>query len=372
MINVPIKDIISKISQKAGIPEEDVKKKISEKVETLYGLVSEEGAAHIIANEYGIKIFDVSGELKIKDILIGMKSVDVVGKVIRKYELREFNTEKRKGKVANLFMADETGSVRVVFWNDKTTDFEQIKEEDVIKLKGAYVKDNTGRKELHLGDNSKVIINPANVIVNTKERKEYDKRHISELLDGMNAEVLGTIVQVFDIKFFEVCPKCNKRMRLKDDVLTCEEHGVLPPTYNYIMNIYLDDGTANVRVNFWKQQTQKLLKLSDVDVLKIKADPLLFESYKTNLLGEQIKVLGATKNNIMGRLEFTAELVYTELNPDHEIEMLDHAKEVVLETNKYDAKPAVPMPLKTEPKKESKKSDNTEDEFEISEDFLEE
>ena len=171
MINVPVKDIIAKITQHTGQSEDDIRKKIAEKIEQLYGLVSEEGAAHIIANEYGIKLFEMSGELKIRDVLIGMKSVDVVGKVLRKYELREFNTEKRKGKVANLMFGDETGTMRVVFWNDRTNDFTQIKEEDIIKIKGAYVRDNAGRKELHLGDNSHVIINPPNVTITTRERK---------------------------------------------------------------------------------------------------------------------------------------------------------------------------------------------------------
>lgn len=356
MIQVPLKDIIAKICKASGLSEEEVEKKIAEKVETLYGLVSEEGAAHIIANELGIKIFDVSGELKIKDILLGMKSVDVVGKVVRKYELREFATEKRKGKVANLSLADETGTIRVVFWNDKTDDFRQIKEDDVLKIKGAYVRENTGRKELHLGDNSQVIINPKGIDVNVRDRPEYDKKHISELVDGMSAEILGTIVQVFDIKFFEVCPKCNKRLRLHGEVFECDEHGQQKPNYNYILNIYLDDGTSNIRVNFWKQQSQRLLKLDDSQILKFK-DSTDFEKYKTDLLGEQIKVLGRAKNNIMQRLEFTADIVYTDLKPEQEIAMLDHAKEVVLDTE--------------ETTTQSSQTKSDDDEFEISEDFLE-
>lgn len=356
MIQVPVKDIIAKICKASGLSEEEVRKKIAEKVETLYGLVSEEGAAHIIANELGIKIFDVSGELKIKDILVGMKSVDVVGKVVRKYELREFNTEKRKGKVANLSLADDTSSIRVVFWNDKTDDFRQIKEDDVLKIKGAYVRENTGRKELHLGDNSHVIINPKGVEVAVRERPDYDKKHISELADGMSAEILGTIVQVFDMRFFEVCPKCNKRLRLRGEVLECDEHGQQQPTYNYILNAYLDDGTSNIRVNFWKQQSQRLLKLDDSQILKFK-DSTEFEKYKTDLLGGQIKVLGRAKNNIMQRLEFTADIVFTNLNPEHEIEMLDHAKEVALDTK--------------ETAIHSSKAKSDDDEFEISEDFLE-
>lgn len=356
MIQVPLKDIIVKICSKSGMSEDEVHKKITEKVNLLYGLVSEEGAAHIIANELGIKIFEVAGELKIKDILLGMRSVDTVGKVIRKYELREFNTEKRKGKVANLMLGDETGSARVVFWNDRTNDFEQIKEGDVIRIKNAYVKDNAGRRELHLGDNSHVIINPANTAITTRERKEYDRKHISEIADGMTAEIMGTIVQVFDLRFFEMCPRCNKRLRLKNELFECDEHGAQKPVFNYILNVYLDDGTSNIRVNFWKQQAQRILKMTDEQVQGFINQP--GDEYKNKLLGEQIKVLGTAKNNMMNRLEFTADVVFTELNPEHEIEMLEHEKEVVHETKPVASQTPV-------------KSTDNDDEFEISEDFLE-
>ncbi|GIU69256.1 MAG: hypothetical protein KatS3mg002_0492 [Candidatus Woesearchaeota archaeon] len=360
MINISLKDIVAKICKTSGLSEDEVNKKISEKVEQLYGLVSEEGAAHIIANEMGIKIFDISGELKIKDILIGMKSVDVVGKVLRKYELREFSTEKRKGRVANLSLADETGTIRVVFWNDKTQEFSQIKEDDIIKIKNAYVRENAGRKELHIGENSHIIINPQGINVIPRERPEYDRKHISELTDGITAEIFGTIVQVFDIRFFEVCPICNKRLRLNGENFECEEHGIQRPSYNYILNLYLDDGTANIRVNFWKQQTQRLLKLDDSQILKF-MNSSDFESYKTELLGEQIKVLGRVKKNIMQNLEFTADLVFTDLNPDEEIAMLDHAKEIVLDTRQsIDHKNKV-----------NQETFNQDDDFEISEEYLE-
>jgi len=386
MISIPIQDIITKISKHSGLSESDVKDKIKAKIEQLYGLVSEEGAAHILANEYGIKLFEVSGELKIKDILMGMKSVDVVGKVIRKYELREFNTEKRKGKVANLMMGDETGTIRVVFWNDKTNDFTQIKDEDIIKIKGAYVRDNAGRKELHMGDSSHVIINPPNIVVNARERKEYAKKHIKELEDGMSAEIIGTILQVFDVKFFEVCPKCNKRLRLREDQFVCDEHGTQTPIYNYVMNVYLDDGTGNIRTIFWRQQSQRLLKLTDNDFNAIRIAPEMFEKYKTDMLGVQIKVLGTVKNNIMGRLEFNSEIVFVDVNPDHEIELLDHMREVALDIRPITSNTNESNTNSTE----AHKSSNTiitaaerakqiaqgtklesDDEFEISEDFLE-
>jgi len=386
MINVPVQDIIVKIAKNSGLSESEIRDKIKAKIDQLYGLVSEEGAAHILANEYGIKLFEVSGELKIKDILMGMKSVDVVGKVIRKYELREFNTEKRKGKVANLMMGDETGTIRVVFWNDKTNDFTQIKDEDIVKIKGAYVRDNAGRKELHMGDSSHIIINPANVSVNAREKKEYAKKHIAELAEGMSAEIMGTILQVFDIKFFEVCSKCNKRLRMRDESFACDEHGIQTPMYNYVMNVYLDDGTGNIRTIFWKQQSQRLLKLNDNEFNAIRIAPEMFEKYKTDMLGVQIKVLGTVKNNIMGRLEFNSEIVFTDLNPDHEIELLDHMREVALETRPItnnasnsstastaESQKASLIATATERAKQIAQATKPEgdDEFEISEDFLE-
>ncbi len=369
MIQIPVKDIIAKITTSTGVSEADIRKKISEKIDQLYGLVSEEGAAHIIANEYGIKLFDISGDLKIKDVLMGMKSVDVVGKVIRKFELREFATEKRKGKVANLMIGDETGTIRVVFWNERTNDFTQIKDDDIIKIKGAYVRDNSGRKELHMGDNSHVTINPPNITVNTRERKEYSKKHITELIDATSAEIVGTIVQVFDMRFFEVCPRCNKRMRLKDNNFACDEHGAQPPAYNYVLNVYLDDGTGNIRTIFWKQQCQRLIKNADFET--IRQQPESFEKYKNDLLGTQIKILGTAKNNAMGRLELNAEIVFTDLNPEQEIEQLDHMREIALDTKVVNT---VTNPTTNSNSIAAGASKNTHDdgsdEFEVSEDFL--
>ncbi|HYD03024.1 MAG TPA: OB-fold nucleic acid binding domain-containing protein [Alphaproteobacteria bacterium] len=391
MISMPVNDIVSKITKNTGLSESEVRSKIKSKIEQLYGLVSEEGAAHIIANEHGIKLFEVSGNLKIKDIMVGMKSVDITGKVMRKYEMREFNTEKRKGKVANLMLADETGTIKVVFWNEKTDSFAQIKDEDVVKIRGAYVRDNAGRKELHLGDNSGITINPPNVTINAREKKDYAKKHIKELTDGMSAEVMGTILQVFDVKFFESCPKCNKRMRMREDAFACDEHGSQSPVYNYVMNVYLDDGTSNIRTIFWKNQSQRLLKLNDEQFNEIRLNPMLFEKYKTDMLGTQIKVLGTAKNNITGRMEFNAEIVFTDLNPEQEIEMLDHMREVTLEskpavsvsgntasttTTVQSSSPSIASMTKSEPKYSNSnvekpvKSTDLDDEFEVSEDFL--
>ncbi len=56
MIKVPYEDIVAKIRQDAGISESELNEKIEEKMSQLSGLVSKEGAAHIVANELGVKV----------------------------------------------------------------------------------------------------------------------------------------------------------------------------------------------------------------------------------------------------------------------------------------------------------------------------
>ena len=78
MIKIPYEKIIEKIKEQAKISDSEIESKIKEKTDQLAGLISKEGAAHIIANELGVKLFE-EGNLKIKDILPGMRSVETSG-----------------------------------------------------------------------------------------------------------------------------------------------------------------------------------------------------------------------------------------------------------------------------------------------------
>ena len=112
MIKIPFETIISKIREKTGLTEEEIDNKITEKLKQLYGLISKEGAAHIVANELGIKLFEsVSGRLEIKNIMPGMRNVETVGKVMQIFEAKGFITENRSGKVGSFILGDETGTV---------------------------------------------------------------------------------------------------------------------------------------------------------------------------------------------------------------------------------------------------------------------
>ena len=99
----------------ADVSEEEFREAVEAKVEQMGGLADEETAAMLIAHELA------EGEVNgIADIEPGMEEVKFLGKVRTVGELREFERdgEDDPGRVVNVEIADETGVVRVAFWDD--------------------------------------------------------------------------------------------------------------------------------------------------------------------------------------------------------------------------------------------------------------
>lgn len=329
MIGMPYELILEKVIEKSGLPKADIENRISKKMAQLAGLISKDGAAHIIANELGIKLMELKGAVKIKEVFAGMRNVETNGKVTRKLELYEFQRGETTGKVASFFIGDETGQIRVTLWHDQTKDFDNIKEGDIIKIKDANARLNNNFIELHLDHKSQMIINPSDVKIETVKQFSRERKKITELKEeDNNVELLGTIVQVFDIRFFEVCSICNKKLQLRDDGLVCLEHGKNNMDHSYVVNVFLDDGTGTIRTVFFKNQLQNLLKKTHDEILGYRINAEGFEQVKNELLGEMIKVIGrTTKNKMFDRLEFMSNLVFTDINPEEEIKRLNEQTE---------------------------------------------
>lgn len=326
MFKMPYDDMVKKITEKAGISESDLDSKVKEKMEKLSGLISKEGAAHIVANELGIKLFeDMGGKIKIKDILVGMRSCETVGKVQANYGVNEFDTGERKGKVGNILIGDETGVIRAVVWGNNADKLKEVKEGDIVKVKNAYVKENQGRKEVHMGDRGILDINPAGEKIEGVKQESRDRKFIHQLQpNDSNVEMLATIVQVYDMRFFEVCPECGKRARLREDKYYCDTHNEVNPDYAYLLNLFLDDGTGNIRAVLFRNQVENLLKKTKEEVLAYKDFPDKFEDVKLSLLGETVKLVGrVNRNDTFDRTEFVAQLVFTDIDVQKEKEKVE-------------------------------------------------
>ena len=309
-----VQAIIDKILESDKITAPELEKKIEEKLSALGGLISKEGAAHIVANELEIQINQTpSADVKLKDVLPGMKNVTVLVKVLKKYEIRTFGAD-GQGKVASLFVGDDTGFMRITFWNEKTTYHEAINEGDVIEIQHAYSKENNDRVDIHMRNASHCVVNPEGKTVEVKKREqqEINEKKLGDIADiDTFINITATIVQAYDPRFFESCPECKKRMTQEGEEFVCAEHGKKVPTYNYVMNVFLDDGSANMRASLWKEQIQSLLGKTDEEIIALKDNTEQLEEIKTDLLGRIISARARVKLN---EAYNTKELVLYEVN----------------------------------------------------------
>ncbi|MBN2454134.1 DUF2240 family protein [Candidatus Woesearchaeota archaeon] len=322
MIKVPYENILGIIQEKSGLSKEQIEAKIKEKLDLLSGLVSKEGAAHIVANELGISLVTkTSGKMQISKLLEGMKDVGILGKVIQVYEVREFEKDGRKGSVGSFIAGDESGTVRVVLWNEQTKKLSEIKQGDVVRIENGYVRPRQDGVELHLNDRSSIVINPTGEKVNVGSAVE--KKRLNELTDKDRlVEVMGTVVQVFDPRFYEVCPSCGKRARMDDSRFVCDNHGVITPQYAYVINAFIDDSTENMRVVCFREQAKEFLGKSEEEIMTYRDSPEKFETLRTELLGNFLRITGRVKRNEMfDRLEITAQKIEP-ANPEEEVAKL--------------------------------------------------
>lgn len=329
LFKIPLDDIINIIKTKSNVTEEEINTRIEKKLKQLSGLISREGAAHIIANELGVKLFDqYTGKVQIKNILPGMRDVETVGKVQQTFDVREFQTENRSGKVGNFILGDETGTIRVVIWGNQADDIKNLNKDTLVKIKSGYIRENQGRKEIHLNDRSKLIINPPGEKIGEVKPFTVKRKKINDLQENdENIELLGTIVQVFEPRFFEVCPECNKRLKQIEGSFVCDTHKNITAEYSYVLNLVLDDSTETIRTVFFRQQLENLLNKNKEQLLVYRSNPEKFEEIRTELLGKIIKVNGrAVKNTMFERLEFITNRVFPNPDPKEEIEKLKQEK----------------------------------------------
>jgi hypothetical protein len=310
--------IVEKICQHSKYPEDSVRKMIEEKVIELSGLVSREGAAYIVARELGLNLLkETRRQLKIGNLISGLRSVDLAARIVKMYGPREFEKSGKTGRVMNMILGDDSGTVRLSLWNDEIDKIEKdgIKEGDVLKISGAYVKpDDRELVELRLGrghmeKTSQVVDIPDSVKIEQRF-ESISRKPISGFQEGEYSEARACVVQVFRKNpFFEVCPQCGTRAREKEGRWCCDEHGAADPKHAMVVSGIIDDGTGNIRAVFF------------MEIARSRSDNLaVFDQLKA--MGVDYVMRGRVKaNSFTERMEFVVNDI-EDVDVKRECEML--------------------------------------------------
>ncbi|MFH1364447.1 MAG: hypothetical protein ABIH52_02200 [Candidatus Aenigmatarchaeota archaeon] len=299
-----VENLIETISKESKQSVDEIKTMIEEKQLELSGLISEEGAAYIIGRELGVSLLkETNKDLKIKNIVTGLKSVDVTAKVMKINEPREFDKKGKKGLVQNILLADDTGRIRLTLWNEETDIVKEskVKEEDVIKITGAYVRaDNLGNPNVMIG-RGKIEKVDDDIEVTNETFPDFGKRDvktapISKLKVGDYQQLRACLVQLFSrTPYYEVCTTCGKRVAAEGENWVCAEHGNVEPDYRLVLSGIIDDGFGNIRVVFFGETAEKLIGKKAGEVAKLKDSLSIYEDVAS--LGKEFIFTGAVKQN---------------------------------------------------------------------------
>jgi len=303
--------ILKKISESAGVAREEIERKIEAKRAKLSGLISKEGAAQIVAAELGIN-FD-NEKLKINELLPGMRKVSLVGKIINVFPVREFEKNGKKGKVANMVIADETSNIKLVLWDTNhigLIESGKIGIGGVIEISNASMREN----EIHLGSFSEFRLSSV-IIDDVKTERISREKIILDLKNLDNAKTRAFIVQLFEPRFFHVCPECKKKAILEGESFICATHGKVAADKRALMNFVIDDGTGTIRAVVFHENLKKL------GIENFEQEELIKQ--RERLLGMEMFFLGSIRNNkLFNTPEFIVDSV-EEINLDNLIEKFE-------------------------------------------------
>jgi len=299
--------IIDRIIDETDLEEDEVEEKIEDKMEEFSGLVSEEGAAHLVAKEHGVHISENAGEdLKIDNIVPDMRKVNFTARVVRISDLNTFerDDDEKDGKVQNLVLGDETGTIRMTLWDDQTQITEKIEEGDGIKISGAYtIEDDDENAEIRLGDDAQVAMADEEEVPELDEETRKANTTTESSIRNVRSEnssyrVKGMLMTMYtNNPFYRVDPESGDTVRENDDgeFVTDEGKEVEEPNHRLAISGVIDDGTGNIRAVFFGDTARQLLGISEEE--ETEGDMNAVEEGVEKSTGKEIVIEGRTRHN---------------------------------------------------------------------------
>jgi len=254
---VDLEQIVQRILlTRRDLTREDVLKLIYEKKRSAENYLLDDVAARIVASELGVEIpheeESFKSEISIGSLVSGLNDVTLTARVIIVYPIQTFfKPDLTEGKLARLLLADKSGTLRLVLWNDKISLVEagKIKHGNIIRVLHGYVREGLdGKLELHVGQRGDVQVSPPDVADSDYPSIDQFIEKIGNLTQkSKKASVLGAVYDAFPMSEF----------RRKDG------------TSGKVRRLRLRDETGEVSLVFWNEKVDELGEVKKDDQLRI-------------------------------------------------------------------------------------------------------
>jgi len=254
---VDLENIVQQILvARRDLNRDEVLKRIYEKKRSAEDYFLDEVAARIVAAELGVEIQNEQetfpAEIAIKNLVSGLNDVTIVARVIAIYPVQTFSrNDSTEGKVARSLLADDTGTLKLVLWDDKIELIEtgKMQQGQIVRVLHGYVRESfDGQLEMHLGKRGDVEISPEGVDESRFPRIADFIDKIEQVTpDKKKANVRGIVTWVSPVSEFT----------RKDG------------THGKVRRVRLKDETGEATIVFWNEKVDELNTISEGDQLRI-------------------------------------------------------------------------------------------------------
>lgn len=261
-------------------------------------------------NPRDVEIKDVKpSRFKLAELEEGLDSLEVVGRVVDFSEVRKFTRSNgSEGKVASLTIGDCTGRANVTLWGPKTEVLDELEEGSVIRIMDAYtVPGDFGSPEVHIGREASLEIDPSvkeelpSVEDIGTESVEEERVSIEDAEENKQIQIRGTVVRLFQRPpLFDVCPKCGRALGSGGSETFCDNCGEdVDPDHRIVLNMIVDDGTANIRVVVFGELGERLIGKTAEEISKYLSGDMDLENLydEIDLTGKEIVLSGSVRRD---------------------------------------------------------------------------
>ncbi len=244
------------LTARRDLTREDVLKRIYDKKSSGQDYFLDEVAARMVASELGIEIPDIQEtfqpHVQIGKLVSGLNDVNVIARVISTYPTQTFKrSDLTEGRVARAQLADKTGKLKLVLWDNNTELIEagKIQTGIIVRLLHGYLREGfDGQLELHVGRRGEVQVSPQDV-------SEAEYPTVDQLVDHIGnigpkdrtARVFGTVSDVYP----------GSEFKRKDG------------SAGKVRRLRLQDPTGDIQVVFWNEKVDELGNVKQNDQLRI-------------------------------------------------------------------------------------------------------
>ena len=159
-----VEELIEKIlAQRKDFTREQVQSLIEEKKRDFEDLLSDQGAARLVAEELLVETEPTAvPSMRIHDLVAGLNDATLSGKIVSIDSSRDFvRQDGSTGRVVNVVLQDETGKARCAVWDDKAdqvTKYGEITGKSITVRHGYTRIGLAGEVELNAGERSEITL----------------------------------------------------------------------------------------------------------------------------------------------------------------------------------------------------------------------